>query len=209
MECDTWSTAVMSATVDSPEYSRAMMPVSAAAEGVAVIAGAVPPVRTGAVQTLISVPSDAVKCVTSTKGSPDESLTAQALAPPAFQRPTSTIRRSPAVTLVPGVTEMLLFPDPCALTCWTNAGTTAAAAAGAATTASVQPARSAATDTAAGRPRRRATARADNPGGLSSIFRPPSVTARDRMLTLGRTRPSLCWLTTIAMLPEFALASPG
>ena len=89
-----------------------MMAISPAAVDVAVMAGAVPPVLTGAVQMLISVPSDAVKCVTSTNWSPEESVTDDVVAPPFFQMPTSTISRSPAAALAPGVTEMLLLPAP-------------------------------------------------------------------------------------------------
>jgi hypothetical protein len=94
-----------------------MMAMSAVPVGLAVMTGAVPPVPTGAVQTLISVPSEAVKCVTSTKESPDESVTELVVGWLAFQRPTSTTKRSPVVTLVLGVTEILLLPDPWALTC--------------------------------------------------------------------------------------------
>ena len=72
--CADWSTAVISATVDSPEYSRAMIAMSADDVGLAVIVAAVPPLVMGAVQMLISVLSEAVKCVTSTNGSPSESV---------------------------------------------------------------------------------------------------------------------------------------
>ena len=140
LACDTWSTAVRSATVESPEYSRAMMAISPAADGFAVMVGLLPPVITGAVHTLISVPSEAVKCVTSTKGSPDESLTALVVALADFHTPTSTTRRFPAVTLVPGTTEMLLLPDPWALTCWTNAGLAGAAASAACAVVNAGPA---------------------------------------------------------------------
>ena len=99
-------------TVDNPEYSSAMMAMSPAAVGVTVMAGAVPPALTGAVQMLISVPSEAVKCVTSTNWSPEESVTDDVVAPLFFQMPTSAISRSPAVTLAPSVTEMLLLPAP-------------------------------------------------------------------------------------------------
>jgi hypothetical protein len=50
----------MSPTVDSPEYSRAAIPKSADAVGLAVMVS-VPPDGTGAVQMLISVLSAAVK----------------------------------------------------------------------------------------------------------------------------------------------------
>ena len=88
------------------------MAISPAAVGLAVMAGATPPVPMGAVQTLISLPSEAVKCATSTKGSPDESVTEAVVGWLAFQMPTSTTRRFPEVTLTAGVTEMLLLADP-------------------------------------------------------------------------------------------------
>ena len=60
-ECETWSTAVISATVDKPEYSRAMTAMSAAEVGLAVMVSVPPPLAIGAVQMLISAPSAAVK----------------------------------------------------------------------------------------------------------------------------------------------------
>ena len=55
------------ATVDRPEYSSATTPTSALAVGLTVIVGRVPPPAvTGAVQTLISVSSEALKCNSST-----------------------------------------------------------------------------------------------------------------------------------------------
>src|SRR5258708_2491579 len=124
--------AVMSGTVDRPEYSSVIIAMSAEDEGLAVIVAAAPPLAIGAVQMLISVLSDAVKCVTSTNGSLRESVTEVVVAVVDFQIATSTTSPSPAVTLAPVVTAILAFPDPCALTCCTNAGTVTALAAGAA-----------------------------------------------------------------------------
>ena len=54
------------AAVDRPEYSAAATPMSAVAVVLAVMVGLVPPPAvTGAVQTDISVPSEAVKWVSS------------------------------------------------------------------------------------------------------------------------------------------------
>ena len=130
----------MSETVDRPEYSSTMIAMSAVAEGLAVTVSALPPGGTGAVQMLIWVPSDAVKFVTSTKVSLSESVTELAVPLFEFQTPTSTTRRSPVATLAPVVTAMLLFDDPCALACWTNAGPVAARAAGAVASTTVPPA---------------------------------------------------------------------
>ena len=58
--CAIWSTMVASATVESPEYSSAATPTSAVDVGLTVIVGRVPPPAViGALQTLISVFSDA------------------------------------------------------------------------------------------------------------------------------------------------------
>src|SRR5450756_183712 len=134
-ECATWSTAVTSDTADSPEYSRATMPTSAAEAGFTVTVSALPPLGTGAVQTLISVPSAAVNWVASTKVSPSESVTELVMADCEFQTPASTTSRSPVATLAPVVTARLLLPAPCALTCCTKVGTAAASAWGAVVTA--------------------------------------------------------------------------
>src|SRR5215469_7179300 len=76
----------------------------------------------GAVHTLISVPSEATKWSTSVKESPAESVTLLAVGLLLHQTPTMTTRRSPAVTLAPGATEMLV-PEPAWLpACWTKAG---------------------------------------------------------------------------------------
>jgi hypothetical protein len=130
--CEDWSTAVIPDTVDSPEYSKAMIAMSAEDVGLAVIVAAAPPAVTGAVQMLISALSEAAKCVTSTNESLSESVTELAVALAELHTATSTTRRSPAATLAPVVTERLLLPDPCALACWTNAGVAAAALTGAA-----------------------------------------------------------------------------
>ena len=61
-----WSTTVASATVERPEYSSAATPTSALAVGVTVIVGLVPPPAViGALHTLISVLSEALKCSSS------------------------------------------------------------------------------------------------------------------------------------------------
>ncbi len=63
---DVRSTAATPAAVDSPEYSDTAAPTSAFALGFTVIAGLVaPPAVIGAVQTLSSVLSEALKCSTS------------------------------------------------------------------------------------------------------------------------------------------------
>ncbi|PPK65357.1 hypothetical protein CLV40_1149 [Actinokineospora auranticolor] len=62
--CAFWSTTVASAAAASPEYSATAMPMSALAVGVTVMAGLVPPpLTTGALHTLSSVPSGAVTAV--------------------------------------------------------------------------------------------------------------------------------------------------
>ena len=101
--------------------------MSLAAEGFAVMVDLAPPVRMGAVQMLISVPSEAVKWVTSTNGSPAVSVTDVVEAPLPFQTPTSTTRRSPAVTLAPVVTARLVLADPWASASCTKAGVADAA----------------------------------------------------------------------------------
>ncbi len=80
----------------------------------------------GAVHTLSWVPSEPVAVVTSVKVSPAESVTLAAVAWPELQSATSTTSRFPVVTLAGIVTEMLVWADPCALTCCTNVGVAAA-----------------------------------------------------------------------------------
>src|SRR5256714_14528778 len=94
---DAWvSTTDASATADRPLYSDAATPMSAAPDAVAVMAGDWPaPAVTGAVQTLSSVPSDALPWGTSTKPSPAEALTPVAVPVGEVQTPTSTPRRAP------------------------------------------------------------------------------------------------------------------
>jgi hypothetical protein len=60
--------------------------------------------------------------VSSTNGSPAESLTPDAVAAEPLQVPTSTTRRLPAVTADVGVTARLVLALPCPLTCCTKAG---------------------------------------------------------------------------------------
>ena len=61
-----WSTAAVPMAVDRPEYSSAAMPMSALADGLAMIVGLVPPLAViGAVQTVRLVPSEAVVEATS------------------------------------------------------------------------------------------------------------------------------------------------
>jgi hypothetical protein len=84
--------------------------------------GRTPPVSTGAVHTLISVPSEATKCVTSTKGSAVESVTEVVVAPADFHTPTSTTSRFPVVTLELETTEILDWLEAWARASWTNAG---------------------------------------------------------------------------------------
>src|SRR2546430_9846144 len=71
---DAWvSTTDASATVDSPLYSEAVTPMSAAPDAVAVMAGDWPPPPvTGAVHTLNPVPSDALPWDPPTKPSPPD-----------------------------------------------------------------------------------------------------------------------------------------
>ena len=137
-----------------------MTAMSAEDDALAVIVAAAPPAVTGAVQMLISVLSDAVKCVTSTNESLSESVTELVVALPEFQTATSTTSRSPVATLAPVVTARLLFPDPCALACCTNVGIEAASAAGAAVNVAAPLASSAKVHAAAVARERRATARA-------------------------------------------------
>src|SRR2546421_482162 len=121
---DAWvSTTDASATVDSPLYSDAVTPMSAAPDAVAVMAGDwPPPAVTGAVQTLSSVPSDALPWDTSTKLSPAESLTPVAVPLAEFQTPTSTTSRSPVRSAVGSDTARLPVWVTWPPACWTNAG---------------------------------------------------------------------------------------
>ena len=80
----------------------------------------------GAVQTLISVRSDALNCNSFTYVLPAESLTPLAVGPLLFHTPTMTTSRFPAVMGDGGVTAMLPATPLCAPTCCTYAGTTAA-----------------------------------------------------------------------------------
>jgi hypothetical protein len=122
-----WSTAPAPAAAERPEYSSTAMPISAVADGFAMMVGLVPPLWvTGAVHTLSCAPSEAVAVVSSVKESPAESVTLEVVAWPELQSATSTTRRFPVVTLAGIVTEMLVLAGPCALTCCTNAGATAA-----------------------------------------------------------------------------------
>ena len=89
----------------------ASIPTSALAVGVTVIVGLVPPPAVmGAVHTLISVPSDALKCSASVNVSPAESVTLPAVGPPLAQTPTRTTSRFPVVRAAHGVTERLVTP---------------------------------------------------------------------------------------------------
>ncbi len=67
-----------------------------------------PPAVTGAVQMLISVFSEALKFSSSMYLLPAESVTLAAVADASLHTPTSTTRRSPAVTFEPGVTVKLV-----------------------------------------------------------------------------------------------------
>ena len=122
-----WSTAPAPPAVERPEYSSTAMPMSALAVGLAMTTGLVPPLWViGAVHTLSWVPSEPVAVVSSVKVSPAESVTLAAVAWPELQSATSTTSLFPVVTLAGMVTETLVWAAACALTCCTNAGTTAA-----------------------------------------------------------------------------------
>src|SRR4051794_14648556 len=112
----------MPAAVDRPEYSSTVAPTSALALGLTVSVGRVPPPAViGALHTLISVLSAAVKCVSSVYVLPAESVTADAVAPAARHTPTSTTIRFPAVTFAVGCTASpVVFAR--FETCWTKAG---------------------------------------------------------------------------------------
>ena len=128
LACAVWSTTDASGAADRPEYSETAAPTSALAVGVTLIVGRVPPPAViGALHTLISVLSEALKCSSSTYVLPAESVTLLAVAAPLLQTPTSTTRRLPAVTFELGVSVSLVRFSPCAVTCWTNAGAELAA----------------------------------------------------------------------------------
>ena len=66
LACEATSTTDPSAAADTPEYSSAAIPISAADVAFTVIAGLVPPPEvTGALHTDSSVLSEALKCVSS------------------------------------------------------------------------------------------------------------------------------------------------
>ena len=101
--------------------------MSALADGLATMVGAVPPLAViGAVHTLSWVPSEAVALVTSVNVSPAESVTLEVVAWPELQSATSTTSRFPLLTADGMVTDRLVCPEPCALACCTNAGAAAA-----------------------------------------------------------------------------------
>jgi len=123
LACAIWSTTEASPTVDRPEYSETAALTSAREVGVTVIAGRVPPPAfTGAVHTLISVPSEALKCSSSMYAFPAESDTFAAVAPELFHTPATTTKRLPVVILALGVSFTLMTPEACAATCCTKAG---------------------------------------------------------------------------------------
>jgi len=123
--CDCTSTAASPAAVDRPEYSSAVTPTSADDDTVAVTVGLVPPPAvTGALQTLISVLSEAVKCVISVYVLPAESVTFVAVAEEVFHTPTWTISRFPVVIGAPSATAAVVPLDLCTEACWTNVGET-------------------------------------------------------------------------------------
>src|SRR6185312_3894683 len=96
LACAVWSSTEASGAVDRPEYSDTAAPTSALAVGVTLIAGRVPPPAViGALHTLISVLSEALKCSSSVYVLPAESVTLLAVAAPLLQTPTSTTRRLP------------------------------------------------------------------------------------------------------------------
>src|SRR4051794_10377879 len=112
----------MPAAVDRPEYSSTVAPTSALALGLTVSVGRVPPPAViGALHTLISVLSEAVKRVSSVYVLPAESVTADAVAPAARHTPTSTTIPFPAVTFAGGCSGRPVGPPPFE-TCWTKAG---------------------------------------------------------------------------------------
>ncbi len=103
-------------------------PRSAALVGCAVMVGALPPVATTAVQTLISVWSVAVKLSSFTNVSPALSVTDVMVADEEFHTPTSTTSRFPAVVTPGRVTARLLWTPLCAIARWTKVGDPAALA---------------------------------------------------------------------------------
>src|SRR5580698_6342107 len=90
--------------------------------GVAVMLGRRPaPALIGALQTLISVPSEALKCSSSVNVSPAESFTLEVVALELFHTPTSTIRRLALPSAPGGVTARLETDSEWPETCCTNA----------------------------------------------------------------------------------------
>ena len=101
-------------------YSSTAAPMSALDDGVTVIVGgAAEPAVTGALQTLSSVWSPAVKCVSSVKVSPAESVTLLAVAALALQIPVSTTSRSPVRVLAGSDTDRLEPVPECPDAPWT------------------------------------------------------------------------------------------
>ena len=118
-----WSTAPIPAAVDRPEYCSTVAPISAFLFDFTVTVGRVPPPAViGALQTLSSVSSDAVKCVSSVYVLPALSVTAEAVAAAALQTPTSTTIRSPVVTFATGCSARLVTFFARLLTCCTKVG---------------------------------------------------------------------------------------
>ena len=128
VDCAVWSTAAAPAAVDSPEYSRTAAPMSARALVLTVTVGFVPPPAViGAVHTLSSVLSEALKPVTLVYVLLAESVTPDALGLPAPHTPTWTTSRLPVVMLAVGASATLVATARL-LTCWTNSGTPGVAA---------------------------------------------------------------------------------
>src|SRR3954467_2487783 len=126
--CAVWSTAAAPAAVDRPEYSSTAAPMWARALAVTVTVGFVPPPAViGAVHTLSSVLSEALKPLTLVYVLPAESVTPEALGLPAPHTPTCTTSRLPVVTLAVGASARLVATARL-LTCCTNAGTPGVAA---------------------------------------------------------------------------------
>ena len=119
--------------------------MSARALVVTVTVGFVPPPAViGAVHTLSSVLSEALKPLTFVYVLPAESVTPDALGLPAPHTPTCTTSRLPVVMLAVGASARLVATARL-LTCWTNSGTPGVAAgAGRAMAASTAAARSSA-----------------------------------------------------------------
>src|SRR5690349_24389008 len=109
VDCAVWSTAAAPAAVDSPEYSSTAAPMSARALVVTVTVGFVPaPAVIGAVQTLSSVLSEALKPLTLVYVLPAESVTPDAPGLPEPHTPTCTTSPLPAVMLAGGASATLV-----------------------------------------------------------------------------------------------------